>query len=319
MINSLKKYFYISLGLHFIIFLILAVISNNGNIKQPFIVFGAHSKKDYHTMIPFLSHKKLRVGNSTKSAQIGKGASKKQHQEKSAKNGQINKSSKKSVKKTAQRPIKSKVKSKIDTDEVEFQKWLKKTEIDTQKEIDLKEKKDKAKKKKLEEKLKQEKQKEALEKAERARLEKEIQEQEATKEDSAEAQIPEKKDDQSQSSGDTNTDEQASEEQLSNGEQTAIPEEFIFTLSGNVDAELTEYQKHVQQEVSRIWKPPLGVPKGTTCKIKFTISKDGKVADFKIVKKSDVLIYDLSILRIAHLFKFHKSLWGRGFEVDFLQ
>ena len=71
MINSLKKYLYISLGLHLFIFLVLLIISSGGSIKQPFVVFGAHSKKDYHTLykskksiIPFMGHGSAKFGSN---------------------------------------------------------------------------------------------------------------------------------------------------------------------------------------------------------------------------------------------------------------
>lgn len=96
-------------------------------------------------------------------------------------------------------------------------------------------------------------------------------------------------------------------------------EEIHFNLMGENNPQLIKFQKSIQKEVSRLWKPPLGVPKGTECAVKFLIDNKGNVKEFEISNKSDILIYDLSILRVARQFKFDKFLWGRKFSIDFRQ
>ncbi|MFA5306384.1 MAG: hypothetical protein WC365_02955 [Candidatus Babeliales bacterium] len=93
-----------------------------------------------------------------------------------------------------------------------------------------------------------------------------------------------------------------------------------FNLIGNYDQkDLITYQRHVQREVDRLWRPPLGVPRGTICTVMFTIGTEGIVENFEILKRSDVIIYDLSIIRVAKNFQFDKSLWGKQFKIDFRQ
>ena len=93
------------------------------------------------------------------------------------------------------------------------------------------------------------------------------------------------------------------------------------TLTGSTAGmSMNTEQFKFASEIGSVWKPPSsGVPKGTTCKVKFVISKDGEVEDFQTIQKSNVIIYDLSILRVAHLFKFDKCLWGKSFVIDFRQ
>ncbi len=99
-----------------------------------------------------------------------------------------------------------------------------------------------------------------------------------------------------------------------------LKEELRFSLlEENDDPQLIMYQKHIQKEVGRLWKPPVGVPKGTECSMSFNINSDGKVEDFEAIKRSKVLIYDLSILRIANQFNFDKCLWNKKFTIDFRQ
>jgi len=68
-----------------------------------------------------------------------------------------------------------------------------------------------------------------------------------------------------------------------------------------------------------LWRPPVGVPKGTECTICFIVNQSGKIEKFEIIKHSKVLIYDLSISRIAKNFKFDRCLWGKKFTIDFRQ
>lgn len=101
--------------------------------------------------------------------------------------------------------------------------------------------------------------------------------------------------------------------------KTKIQEEIHFNLMGESDPQLIKYQESIQKEVTRLWKPPVGVPKGTECSVMFSLNNKGNVEDFEILNKSDILIYDLSILRVARRFKFDKFLWGKKISIDFRQ
>ena len=96
-------------------------------------------------------------------------------------------------------------------------------------------------------------------------------------------------------------------------------EELHFNLLGETNNELIKYQENIQKEVARLWKPPIGVPKGTECSIQFEINAKGNVDHFEITSKSNILIYDLSILQVAKNLKFDSSLWNKKFTIDFRQ
>ena len=96
-------------------------------------------------------------------------------------------------------------------------------------------------------------------------------------------------------------------------------EELHFNLMGESNPELVAYQKYIQMEVERVWHPPVGVPKGTECSLTFIINTEGNIEEFEITKRSNILVYDLSILRVAKNFKFDKSLWNKKFSIDFRQ
>lgn len=96
-------------------------------------------------------------------------------------------------------------------------------------------------------------------------------------------------------------------------------EPLEFNLLGSSDEEMRVYQKSIQTEVTRLWRPPLGVPKGTTCRVLFMVNRIGEIDRCEFVSRSKILIYDLSILRVAKQFNFDKCLWGKRFTIDFCQ
>lgn len=112
---------------------------------------------------------------------------------------------------------------------------------------------------------------------------------------------------------------ESKKEETINDLETDVLIDMNFNLLGETDPQIIMFQESIQKEVARLWKPPIGVPKGTQCSAAFSIDNKGSVKKFKFIKKSDVLIYDLSVLRVAKQFKFAKFLWGRKFSLDFRQ
>jgi hypothetical protein len=96
-------------------------------------------------------------------------------------------------------------------------------------------------------------------------------------------------------------------------------EELHFNVLDKYDPALAKYHRHIQKEVERIWRPPIGVPKGTECSILFHVDKKGNVKHFEVKQRSQVLIYDLSVIRIAKNFHFDTCLWNKKFTIDFRQ
>lgn len=61
------------------------------------------------------------------------------------------------------------------------------------------------------------------------------------------------------------------------------------------------------------------VPCGMFCRIKFSIGHNGNIESFKFVERSNVLLNDLSIIKVAKNFKFEERLWGTEFIINFKQ
>lgn len=85
------------------------------------------------------------------------------------------------------------------------------------------------------------------------------------------------------------------------------------------DRDMIVYQQHIRQEIEQRWQPPLGVPKGTECTVRFEVGRDGVVKNAELLRRSNILIFDLSTVRSARACLFARCLWGKTFQVDFRQ
>lgn len=312
--------------LHLLLCIVASVITNNSGIKKPFIVFGAHSKKNYRTLyksgqlkkapaptVPFISHGKR---SRTNSGHVSKtGHSKRQTRTKSK------------AKATRHNNPKLKITKKLSSNKRQIipevsgkQKKILSAKLQQQKAQELSQKKDLEK---IITEKRQKKEKEVLEK-EALKKEKAVAPKAVEEVKKIDSEVKEVKNEpatetalvqnENLDTDDDNTSEDDQEFDINSTSST-----IVLNFGGKISSDMASYQKCIQQEVGRLWKPPLGVPRGTICRIGFLVDRKGKVQNFEIKKRSSVLIYDLSILRIAHLFKFDKKLWGKNFTVDFCQ
>ena len=351
MILNLRNCLYSSLIFHLLFCVAASVITNNGGIKKTFVVFGAHSKKNYHTLYKNGQLKKLNrstipfVGggkkSGTKSGHGLKSGSRKTKQH--AKSGSRNthnssksniaskstnaKNTKSRLKQIKQNNTKSKI-SKTLTKSKNIKKSQHKKEMlnggPVIPEISGNKKKLSAAKLKKQQaqELAQKKNLEKIAKNEALKKNIEVKEvlDEAKAIENEKPKIdvtpkiepkPDVIENKTLSQIDEQSEEPIAEEDFDDDQSLDFNETsstLVLNFNGKFDPEMALYQKYVQSEVERLWKPPLGVPRGTTCRIGFLVDRQGKIQHFEIIKRSNVLIYDLSILRIAHLFKFNKKL-----------
>ncbi|MFA6527815.1 MAG: hypothetical protein WCT20_05315 [Candidatus Babeliales bacterium] len=194
-----------------------------------------------------------------------------------------------------------------------------------------KEKEQKERELKLEEERRRKEEERRQREEEQKRLEKELEQQQAEehKVREMEEELEQKEREGAQASEEPEENEQEADEREGDqadddadddGDEDGDDEASLqFNLIGPDQANWAVYQKDIQKEVARLWRPPLGVPRGTVCKIKFRVNLDGKVETFELVGRSKMLIYDLSIVRVAKNFKFDKRLWGKEFVIGFRQ
>ena len=294
-----------SLIIHLVIIIVGGVLGTSK--KNDFVVFGAHSRYSSHTQykasrpVPF-SNKRVGSPSKTKS-NSGKQVSRK-NQKKTRNKHKRFKQQKTNNRKTNSPPQKQPSKNK---GTAKNRQSIKKKEQKFVPELDENPHKKKAslptKKKKQEPLLAPEPEEEI----------------EVVKPTIQKPLAPEKKD---------LLPEEPSDEESSSSDSIAIDTEIDsdsendegFSINGVDDPdEVAHYQRFVQEEIDRVWRPPLGVKKGTVCTVSFAIDDKGNVQTCTMSKRSSILIYDLSIMRIARELRFHASLWGKQFKIDFCQ
>lgn len=323
--HRLKRYLYWSLLIH-ALFLLFGVINSTyqQRKKNAFVVFGACSRYDAKTqykstkITPFISHKKKRSGNGSgrggqqnkRSAKgHAKNTGKKQKQQKhpiKPKPTVTKKGSKQKA--SSSKPI-QKIKHK-GIPEAGNKKHTKNSGKSAPQKIARKHKKlrDKPKIK--------------LKKNTAPAPEPELEPEPITSPESVETKTEELADQSIQAEQvDSDVPTAPADELGTTTGEAANGEEYNgFSIDGSYDAAtISQFQYHVQNEIDRVWQPPVGVPKGTICSILFILDNNGNVTSCTFAKRSPVLIYDLSIMRIAKELCFHESLWGKQFKIDFCQ
>ena len=94
-------------------------------------------------------------------------------------------------------------------------------------------------------------------------------------------------------------------------------EHLTFNLTDNFEGQFNEYQKSIQETVSAVWRPPVGISKDVAATVDFMVNKNGQVREFEIIKEPKHLLFKLSIIRAAKKFKFKEYFWGKRFTIVF--
>lgn len=297
----LKKYLLYSLGFHCLIIVLGILLSHSTTIRHTFVVLGAHSKKRSLTLFkpfnvkPVVSqNNNALVQRSVKSVSSVVKKIPEQKKVQPTKKAPTVKSS----------PIKP-VEKQAPGISFENSKQKKVSTLAEQKKKELikKEPMKKAQQSQPVKKIVAQKKQEVQIQKPEAKVEKKIN---VIKNNAKEFEA-EKKAEQKNTSEQMERFEQS--EQL---EEDAVA--VVFT-----DRDIMLYQHIVQKEIGQRWQPPLGVPKGTQCTIRFEISDNGSVKNAELVRNSAVLIFDLSAVRSARTCTFMQCLWGKTFQVDFRQ
>jgi|WetSurMetagenome_2_1015567.scaffolds.fasta_scaffold65742_4 colicin import membrane protein len=312
-----RKFLVGSLLFHVAIILILTIIGlYNQSLKKTFIVFGAHSRKHsvvnykaLHNHVPF-------VGKGGKRNSKGKQKSTKKH---------TKQSQKKKNKRQAKKQPKKEISGKSKFHELNDEKSNKKQALNLQRrekeklaaqqkeEQEAREQKEREDEKKRQEEEAR-KQEEKRKQQEKDLLQKEQEKQKAQEEEHLNQEDEDISEGQEQSAQEN--DDSTNDTDSSDTEEEATG----FSLVGEYDTkDLRMYHKHVQQEIDQHWRPPVGVPKGTISIGLFKIGSNGTVEKFELIKRSNILIYDLSIIRDARKCQFDKCLWDKQFKVEFRQ
>lgn len=88
-------------------------------------------------------------------------------------------------------------------------------------------------------------------------------------------------------------------------------------LIGRQDLELLQLQELLQETVSQVWQPPLGLDPELEMVAEVSVNWQGKLTDLHAIKPSGVLIYDSSIILALEQAEWPKESWGKKHMLTF--
>jgi hypothetical protein len=95
-------------------------------------------------------------------------------------------------------------------------------------------------------------------------------------------------------------------------------EDLNFEISGSYrDLEALQQFQELQQEISRCWRPPIGIAQTVCCQIKVAFDWEGKVAQMETVKPSGILMFDVSSRNAVAAMEAPKFVRGKTFTITF--
>lgn len=95
-------------------------------------------------------------------------------------------------------------------------------------------------------------------------------------------------------------------------------EDLNFTFSGSYrDLEALQQFQELQQEISRCWRPPVGIAQTVSCQIKVTFDWEGNVTQMETIKPSGMLLFDVSSRNAVAAMEAPKFVRGKTFTITF--
>lgn len=291
-----RRFLFASLTVHILAIVLVAFFSSDGDIHKKFLVFGAHSKHITRAYFRPLKAPPTRVASRSYSAKAtkdrGTGGKRLAQKKSSTQKKKTAASSAQAKKKTVAKKPMSKPKPKVEIQKEDKTEKVRKAEL-------LQQKKKNEAKKKQEEAAKAKKQAEEKQRQEAEKAEQQVEEKKL-REAQEKAKAPEQKLQESEEIDEPDEVKESDEEEI-----------LHFAMMGEQDPQFIKYHQCILHAINQVWKPPLGVPKGTECRVRIDIAPDGTVKKLEVVQKSHMLIYDLSIIRVKNELKVDNCLWGK--------
>jgi hypothetical protein len=147
-------------------------------------------------------------------------------------------------------------------------------------------------------------------------------------------QVEEVKSPFAQASADSGPQRGSSKEEVKANEAAAVPvgdksnshenvrgalgpegEEILYLTKQEFDA--LQIQQKLQECLFDVWTPPTGISSGTFCEVLITIGWDGVILETQFLKKSDILMYDLSVQETVEQVTFPHEVWGKQITITF--
>jgi outer membrane biosynthesis protein TonB len=89
----------------------------------------------------------------------------------------------------------------------------------------------------------------------------------------------------------------------------------IMIARSSADATALAVQLEIQEELLRVWRPPVGIDEGISCVLKVTLDTNGVVQTLEIVKPSGIMLFDVSARAALQQAVWPRAFWGTMLEL----
>ena len=92
-------------------------------------------------------------------------------------------------------------------------------------------------------------------------------------------------------------------------------QEILYLTKQEFDA--LQIQQKLQECLFDLWTPPAGIPLGALCEVLITVGWDGAILETQFLKKTEILMYDLSVQETLEQVIFPHEVWGKQITIAF--
>ena len=92
-------------------------------------------------------------------------------------------------------------------------------------------------------------------------------------------------------------------------------QEILYLTKQEFDA--LQIQQKLQECLFDLWTPPAGIPSGALCEVLITVGWDGAILETQFLKKTEILMYDLSVQETLEQVTFPHEVWGKQITIAF--
>ncbi len=104
-------------------------------------------------------------------------------------------------------------------------------------------------------------------------------------------------------------------EEMSRGAVGSGGQDILYLTRQELDA--LQIQQKLQECLFDLWTPPAGIPAEALCEVLVTVGWDGAILETQFLKKTDILIYDLSVQETVEQVVFPHEVWGKQITIAF--
>lgn len=98
-------------------------------------------------------------------------------------------------------------------------------------------------------------------------------------------------------------------------QEAVLPEGPILIARSASEAAHLTVAVAIQEELLRVWHPPIGTEDGISCTIQVTLDAQGKLTEFAIKKSSGFLLFDVSARAAIQQAVWPQAVWGTILEL----